>query len=745
MLVAGAESRAVVSQGRQWLMSGIILVAIGIALWGFHPVLDGASWWLQGILMATVVLAGASGVRSFAQHRAWATVAAIILAVLAITVLFVPGTALLGVVPTWDSILAFRQLDVAGNRDIATQFIPAEATEGIRFLVCVGVAIVAVLMDALAQLFRAPALAGLPLLVLLLVPSFVKAEFVDPAPFALAAAAWLALIAVNASAPRAAIGVGIAAVVAGLLVPIALPSVGTPEPVAGEGSGAGFASGINPMITLGDDLRRGNPVVALTYRTNDESSQYLRMTALDDFTGEDWGPTDLPEPGEDVAAIGPVPGLEDGVALKELTTDVAVEQILSSWLPVPYAAVSIEGLEGEWTWEPDALTVRAEGASARNQQYEVASVQPQPSVEQLIASGSGPVEGMERYLALPPELPEIVGQTALAVADGAASHYEIAVALQDYFRSGDFTYSEQAPVDDGFDGSGAEALGPFLEIKSGYCVHFSSAMAAMARYLGIPSRVIVGFTPGNAYPTGEDGEFTAYRVTTDNLHAWPELYFDGIGWVRFEPTPGRGVPPAFAPRDVDDPTTPEVDESIPPAPTPIPTPTPSASAPTNLPEDVPLGPTDQALGTDAATAGFPWGSVIGAVAVLLLLTPAGLRIARRARRLAAVEHGSALDGWDELRDLAYDLGIESDVTLTPQQFSGILAPQLDDDGQAALARFRSSLESQAFAGQAASPAGRDLRRVLRSLRRGAGLPRAAGAALVPRSLVRDWLPAQSER
>src|SRR5690606_34066073 len=146
---------------------------------------------------------------------------------------------------------------------------------------------------------------------------------------------------------------------------------------------------------------------------------------------------------------------------------------------------------------------------ARGQEYQVDSVQTLPSVEQLTASGSPVYSDMDSFLALPPELPEIVRETAREVTTGAATHYESALALQDFFRGGTFNYSEFAPVDQDFDGSGAEVLGPFLEAQSGYCVHFSSAMAAMARSLGIPARVIVGFTPGQPFLSGEANEFTS--------------------------------------------------------------------------------------------------------------------------------------------------------------------------------------------------------------------------------------------
>ena len=103
--------------------------------------------------------------------------------------------------------------------------------------------------------------------------------------------------------------------------------------------------------------------------------------------------------------------------------------------------------------------------------------------------------------------------------------------LQDWFRT-EFEYSLEVPQ-----GHGNSAIEAFLRQRIGYCEQFAGTFAAMARSLGIPARVAVGFTPGVA----GNGTFT---VLGKNAHAWPEVWFDGLGWVAFEPTPGRGAPGA---------------------------------------------------------------------------------------------------------------------------------------------------------------------------------------------------------
>ena len=112
-----------------------------------------------------------------------------------------------------------------------------------------------------------------------------------------------------------------------------------------------------------------------------------------------------------------------------------------------------------------------------------------------------------------------------------------AAAIQAFLRGGDFTYSTEP-----LPGSGYQALENFLlRDRRGYCEQFASAMAMMARVVGIPSRVAVGFLPG-------EREGDSWKVSIRDMHAWPELYFAGYGWVRFEPTPAS-VTGAAAPVD----------------------------------------------------------------------------------------------------------------------------------------------------------------------------------------------------
>src|SRR5674476_116194 len=160
----------------------------------------------------------------------------------------------------------------------------------------------------------------------------------------------------------------------------------------------------------------------------------------------------------------------------------------------------------------------------RGPKHTVSSLQISPTLEQMRDADARASGALYEYTKVPARMPRSIGETANEVTAGMNNDYDRAVALQTFFRSGDFTYSETAPVEDGFDGNGVDVIAEFLNEKSGYCVQFSSAMAVMARTLGIPARIAVGYAPGNRSGKQINGK-PIYEVTSDLLHSWPELYF----------------------------------------------------------------------------------------------------------------------------------------------------------------------------------------------------------------------------
>lgn len=114
---------------------------------------------------------------------------------------------------------------------------------------------------------------------------------------------------------------------------------------------------------------------------------------------------------------------------------------------------------------------------------------------------------------------------ARRLTDGQSSSYDAVKSVENYLQR-NYAYSERPP-------SQRYPLAAFLfEDRIGYCQQFSGAMTLMLRMAGIPARVASGFSPGSY--NKDSGE---YRVRDLDAHSWVEVYFTGIGWVPFDPTP----------------------------------------------------------------------------------------------------------------------------------------------------------------------------------------------------------------
>jgi transglutaminase-like putative cysteine protease len=713
------------AQGVPWLRTLLVGAALAAALASLHVVLQGASWWVVGTLFALVVLFSAAVTRGILRGRGWPPLVSALAGLALLTLVYAADTALLGVIPTFDTLGRFGTIVEAGIASIVEQRVPATPELGIVLLIAVLMGACAWVADVVVAA-RRPALVAVPLAAILVVPMAIKPGLSDALWYLVTAALYLALLRIGRprDSRRVVLVAGSIVTLGSLLLPYAVP--GVDEQSAPRNSG--LRSGINPLITLGDDLRRGDPTLALSYTTSATEPVYLRLTTLDNFTGDTWGPIVGDSRGTNLEAFVSPRGLSEATPVTEASVEVTVADVFTKWLPVPYPTWAVTGADGDWFWEPEGLTVRSIESGARGQRYEVSFLEVHPTAEQLAATQPG-TDAPDGTLELPPVVPAIITDTAHQVADAAASAYDKAVALQNYLRSTPFSYSEQAPVDEGFDGTGLEALAVFLDRKTGYCVHYASAMAVMARELGIPSRVAVGFQPGDR--RFNDGS-NVYEVSTDDLHAWPELYFEGVGWLRFEPTPGRGALPRYGQQLVDDPTTPQ-DES---------TQTPSA-APTLDPgerPDVDDGVPDAAEQVAETSATVLRVLGVLAAALVLLLLPAGFRVGIRMLRLRRVRLGRdpASAAWDEVRDTARDVGWSAPECETARAFADRLAPELSGD---ALGAFRGRVEAAAYGrpdAMALSPG--ELMAVRRNILRAADLRTRMRAFLLPPSLLHRWRP-----
>lgn len=259
---------------------------------------------------------------------------------------------------------------------------------------------------------------------------------------------------------------------------------------------------------------------------------YYRLTALNQFDGQAW----IAKAGYlDVTDVLP---REFPVGIPESDIDTLTQQFNVSalgmaWLPATFQPVAVRAQDNEdVSYEPQSSTLLVD-ESFRNSdgfQYNVTSQVPRFTPTNLQTGARAEID--RTYLDLPADFSPRAAQTAAEIVAGKPTRFEQARALQDWFRE-NFVYDINVPK-----GHGNSAIDDFLDVRAGYCEQFAGTYAAMARSVGLASRVVIGFTHGIQDPADP----TLYHVRAEHAHAWPEVFIPGAGWVSFEPTPGRGAP-----------------------------------------------------------------------------------------------------------------------------------------------------------------------------------------------------------
>lgn len=593
------------------------------------------------------------------------------------------------------------------------------------------------LVDLLACTLRRVPLAGLPLLAIYSIPVSLLDGGLAWWVFALSAAGFLTLLHLHESEQvarwgrslshessagdpssigraagsirRSAGTIGGVATALAVVVPVVIPTLDVHLFDFGPGSGGDDEITLeNPMTDLRRDLKRDVDVPLLELTTDDPTPSYLRISVLNRFSDDQWTSGDRAIP-NDQLPDGPMPALEGvdtTVPRQERDYQVEVyDSFESSWLPTQ-APVSAITAEGDWRYDLATMDFIAgdDDLTTAGLRYDMTGVDLGLDADAMVAAPSGASQVDDEFLDLPDDLPEMVSDLATTVTEDATSPFEKAVALQNWFRrDGGFEYSLAVEP-----GNGTDDLVRFLEPETGrvgYCEQFASAFAVMARTLNIPARVAVGFLQPRLI-----GENT-FEYSAFDLHAWPEIYVPGSGWVALEPTPpGRasGVP-SYTRIDVGG-----SGEEIQPSESPEATPTaPTTRAPRET--EAPVPEQDPNAGSDSSDeAGFPWLPVGGGLAGVLVLAAVALlpRSLRRSRRQQRLDGGPEIV-WDELRDTALDLGLRWPDRRSPRETRDHLVRHLGPaadgtDPVASLDRIVRALEVARYA-RPGSSADRSLR------------------------------------
>ena len=486
-----------------------------------------------------------------------------------------------------------------------------------------------------------------------------------------------------------------------------------------------------------------------------QRSVYWRATTLDRFEGDRWVEdlsvvaTEIPSGPLVRDPLLPAAAADPGTWTRQEVEVVGLsdEHLVGATRPVAVDTQQIRRV--------DLLSggvLRVQSALRRGQRYVIQSYAPRPAAAELatvrgdypaeverfldVGRANAPAFGTtgraevvgaifddERYLPLWPY--EGLYRQAERLARGARGPYGAVVAIETWLRStGGFSYDEQPPSP-----GGAPPLAHFVEEgRRGYCQQFAGAMTLMLRFLGIPARVAAGFTSGD-YRNG------TWTVTDRNAHTWVEVWFPGYGWLSFDPTPGRGELGANYSASSDD-----------------------------------FNPGDAALafgGFRGVRGGFdPGGALelgrltelkerqlrnrgitvrdegVSTLWVLLGLLVAGAvaiglgkLVRRRARYLTKDPRLIAGAARRELADFLIDQGLPVDAGATAEELRELVRTQLGiDAGAFASAAARARYGPPDGSAEAASRTRRELRSLLRAIRRSLGRPHRLRGYVALRSL-----------
>lgn len=407
---------------------------------------------------------------------------------------------------------------------------------------------------------------------------------------------------------------------------------------------------VSPLIDIRSRIVNQSEVEA--FEVQSEARSYWRLTSLERFDGQIWSSEGRysEASGQLPVAMPPTAPASSQTVFQRFT----IKELSSIWLPAAFQPTSVKG--SSVRWEAASASLITDKATAHGQTYEVTSTltSHQPS-DLRTAAPPTPSTIKTTYLKLPSNFSPRLAAEARRVVSQAPTAYDKARQLQDYFRTG-FTYDLNVAA-----GHTENLMERFVfETKRGYCEQFAGSFAAMARSVGLPARVAVGFTPGEETAPGH------FVVRGANGHAWPEVYLAGYGWVAFEPTPGRGIPNAEAYTGAEDPKQEAPPATLPSTAAPNTTPTPTAPPPpigTPVEQDPPSSETGPNLLIRTLIAivllGFAIGAWIGAVTLMHRHRD------RRRRALAVDPDDVILVSWTEADEALSLIGAERRLSETP--------------------------------------------------------------------------------
>lgn len=725
----------------QWPDALLAFIASWAALLPVYTLFNSPRWGPPALLLSLVVLVTGMITRAFVGS-AW-VVAGLQLLVGTEAFVLVHGRGHhRNGLPTIETVSAFNNILYEGRITVASFAAPAPTTRGVIVWLSLLAIVFVLVVDLCAVTKRAPALAGLPLLGAYLLTAVNSGTPLAWYSFALPALAWLILLSRTATGglrrwPTVRVrpasgtrtrdaadgfaanarGIGVAVLALALAIPAVLPHLPTRFLTDGlgrteRGGGSGGSYALSTTLDLARNLRNPSDNAVLTYRTTLANPGPLRIGVLDDY-GSDGNfrprasyPARHLSPGESLTTIDPqnppaplreeirdIPKVREGV-LTATESRLKHPQIA---LPYGATAVSPASDDARIIEFPDGGVSVSEDADAYTVEYSNLAPTPQLLQRSNIADG---ITGFAsdtvtpRSLGVPETLRPRLTSLLADIVPAGATDFEAAVAIQNYLRSSRFRYSLEL-IPGGENGQMLDdPIDNFLSTRQGYCQQFASTMVMLARQYGLPARMAIGMLPG-------ESEGGTYTVRASDAHAWPEIYFEPFGWLRFEPTPATrtGTVPSYA-------VIPTTDAGATPGMTSS-----SSSSTTRAPQARPdiaernaqdyTIPDRSLLDRIKATPRWGWGLVAAVLALLAaLVLPVAARVSRRRRLTNAADDAAVVEArWQDLLSRVADLGIATPATLTPRQAQEHLAERgvLDADQRPVLGRVVGAVETARYA------------------------------------------------
>lgn len=458
----------------------------------------------------------------------------------------------------------------------------------------------------------------------------------------------------------------------------------------------------SPLLDMRENL--GPRSNRLEFTVIATAPHYWRLTALDDFDGNTWSPRaakSLERVDSILSTPRPRPSGGRGETVEDASFDLS--GLSGRFAPTVFMPIAIDdlqrgtkGTKAELLWESSASALIASNrtGTVRGLSYRITAEPPPISTLTAGPEGAVPVED----LALPANLRRALTPLAESIVQDAGARTPVskARAIQNFFSAENgFRYDLEVPGPaDGTGDESTEAILAFLDPvhgRRGFCVQYAGTFAALARAVGLPTRLAVGFIPGE--PTEQLNHDQTYAVRGRDAHTWPEVYIAGSGWMPFEPTPGRGNPDAQTwtgkPPVLSAPVAEESGSTVSATPT-----TSIASAAPPAPPTTPpgaKGPTPSAGGASQHRPP-PAGPnrtllVLGAVIVLVASMPLIRWVSRLRRRRAADTPARAVRlAWTDTIDAWNRLGVVRAANDTDRDIGERIARHIATDDHVDAAR-----------------------------------------------------------